>query len=51
MKKPKPKKKRVWLRVDEDILDWVYKKIEQKVYASESHCFERLVMEKKENED
>lgn len=47
MKKPKPKKERIWLYVDEEILKWVYDKIDQKVYANESHCFESLVMEKK----
>lgn len=47
MKKPKPKKIRVWLNLDEDILKWVYQKIEEKVYATESHCFESLVMEKR----
>lgn len=46
MKKPNPTKKRVWLRVDEDILNWIYKKIKDKKYASESHAFEALVMEK-----
>lgn len=46
MKKPKPDKKRIWLYVDKDILEWVYNKMEEKVYADESHCFERLVMEK-----
>ena len=52
MKKPKPKKKRLWLNIDEDILEWVYKKIQEKVYANESHCFEGLVMEKiKESDD
>ena len=51
MKKPKPKKTRVWLNIDEDILKWVYKKIEEKVYANESHCFESLVMEKRKEED
>ena len=45
--KPKPKKKRIWLYVDEEILSWVYDQMKNKVYADESHCFERLVMEKK----
>ncbi|MBN2422314.1 hypothetical protein JXB41_03740 [Candidatus Woesearchaeota archaeon] len=46
MKKPKPKKKRIWLYVDENILEWVYRKMQEKEYSDESHCFERLVMEK-----
>ena len=46
MKKPKPKKTRIWLRVDEDILKWIYKKIEEKVFANESHALESLVMQK-----
>ena len=50
MEKPKPKNKRIWLYVDESILDWVYKKMDSKVYSDESHCFERLVMEKREEE-
>ncbi len=44
--KPKPKKKRIWLYIDEKILSWVYDQMKNKVYADESHCFERLVMEK-----
>jgi len=52
MDKPNPKKVRVWLRVDEDILKWVYEKIQDKTYASESHCFEKLVLDKlKEEKD
>ncbi|MBN2368001.1 hypothetical protein JXC34_03205 [Candidatus Woesearchaeota archaeon] len=51
MKKPKPKKKRIWLYVDEEILEWVYSKMKQKEYADESHCFERLVMEKLQKEE
>ena len=51
MRRPKPAKKRVWLNIDEDILKWVYKKIQEKVYASESHCFESLVMEKMKKGD
>jgi len=46
MDKPKPKKQRIWLYVDEEILSWVYKKMKEKVYADPSHCFERLIMEK-----
>ena len=46
MNKPKPKKKRIWLYVDEDILKWVYSQMKLKIFADESHCFERLVMEK-----
>lgn len=45
MEKPKPKKERIWLYVDKSILEWVYQKMKEKVYADESHCFERLVME------
>ncbi len=50
VKKPKPKKKRIWLYVDEDILEWVYEQMNKKKYANESHCFEKLVMEKIEKE-
>ena len=46
MKKPKPCKKRIWMYVDEEILNWVYEQIREKIYADESHCFERLVVEK-----
>jgi hypothetical protein len=46
MDKPKTKKQRLWLYVDESILQWVYSKMKEKVYSDESHCFERLVMEK-----
>ena len=48
LSKPKPNKKRIWLYVDESILSWVYEQMEKKMYADESHCFERLVVEKKE---
>ncbi len=48
--KPKPSKKRIWLYVDESILSWVYSQMKSKVYADESHCFERLIMEKIEQE-
>lgn len=51
LSKPKPKKKRIWLYVDEDILKWVYEKMRDKIYSDESHCFERLVMEKKAQDD
>lgn len=51
MKRPNPKKTRIWLRVDEEILNWVYKKMKDKKYSSESHCFEALVKEKMEEED
>jgi hypothetical protein len=46
IKKPKVKKKRIWVYLDEEILRWIYKKMEEKTYANESHCFESLVMEK-----
>ncbi|MEM3373971.1 MAG: hypothetical protein QXE31_02000 [Candidatus Woesearchaeota archaeon] len=45
MEKPKPKKERIWLYIDKEILDWVYQKMKEKVYADESHCFEKLVMD------
>jgi hypothetical protein len=51
MKKPKPKKERIWLYVDKEILEWVYEKMRQKVYADESHCFERLIIEKIQEEN
>jgi hypothetical protein len=50
MNKPKPKKERIWLYVDKEILNWVYDKMKKKVYADESHCFERLVIEEIERE-
>ena len=50
MHKPKPKKERIWLYVDKEILSWVYDKMKEKVYADESHCFERLVMEEIQRE-
>ena len=51
VKKPKPNKKRIWLYVDEAILIWVYEQMKKKVYADESHCFERLIMEKMEEKN
>ena len=48
--KPKTKKQRIWLYVDEDILKWIYEQMKDKVYSDESHCFERLVMEKIQQE-
>lgn len=50
LKKPKPSKKRIWLYVDEETLAWVYAQMKKKVYADESHCFERLIVEKIEAE-
>ncbi len=50
LKKPKPSKKRIWLYVDEETLAWVYSQMKKKVYADESHCFERLIAEKIEAE-
>lgn len=46
MKETKIKKERVWMNVDKKILDWVRKKILDKTFGSETHCFECLVMEK-----
>jgi hypothetical protein len=46
VKKPRSKKERIWLYIDEKTLEWVYERIETKEYADLSHCFERLVMEK-----
>jgi hypothetical protein len=50
MNKPKPKKERIWLYVDKTLLEWVYQKMKDKTYADESHCFEKLIMEKIESE-
>ncbi len=41
--KPKKETERVWMYVDKDILKWVYKKINEKVFADVNHCFEYLV--------
>ena len=46
IKRPKIKKKRIWLYLDEEILKWIYDKISDKKYANEGHCFECLAMEK-----
>jgi len=46
IKRPKTKKKRIWVYLDKEILKWIYQKMKDKVYYSESHCFESLVMEK-----
>jgi hypothetical protein len=48
--KPKSKKQRIWLYVDEEILSWVYSKMKDKTYADESHCFEKIVMDKIDEE-
>jgi hypothetical protein len=50
MQKPKPKKERIWLYVDKEILGWVYDKMKDKTYADESHCFEKLVAEEIQRE-
>ncbi|MFH2020622.1 MAG: hypothetical protein ABIJ34_04360 [archaeon] len=50
MNKPKPKKERIWLYVDKEILKWVYEKMKNKTFADESHCFEKLVMEAMQKE-
>jgi hypothetical protein len=50
IKKTKIKKKRIWVYLDEQILKWIYGKMNEKIYANESHCFESLVMEKVKTE-
>ena len=50
IRKPKIKKIRTWVYLDEEILKWIYKKVKEKVYANKSHCFEALVMEKIKSE-
>ena len=39
-------KERITITLDKKLLDWLDKKIEEKVFANRSHGFEFLVMEK-----
>ena len=39
-------KERITITLDKELLDWLDKKIGEKVFANRSHGFEFLVMEK-----
>ena len=43
-------KERITITLDKELLDWIDKKIEQKVFASRSHGFEFLIVEKMKEE-
>ena len=40
-------KTRITITIDKELLDWIDKKVEEKVFASRSHGFEYLVEERK----
>jgi metal-responsive CopG/Arc/MetJ family transcriptional regulator len=40
-------KDRITITIDKELLDWIDKKIEEKVFASRSHGLEFLIEEKK----
>ena len=46
-------KERITITLDKELLEWLDKKIEDKIFANRSHGFERLIMEriKEENEE
>jgi metal-responsive CopG/Arc/MetJ family transcriptional regulator len=37
-------KRRITITIDKDILDWIDKNIEDKIFANRSHAFEYLAM-------
>ena len=43
-------KERITITLDKELLDWLDKKISQKVFASRSHGLERLIAEKMQEE-
>lgn len=44
-------KERITITVDKELLDWLDKKIEEKVFANRSHGLEFLVKRKMEEEN
>ena len=46
-------KERITITLDKELLEWLDKKIDDKIFANRSHGFERLIMEriKEENEE
>jgi len=44
-------KERITITVDKELLDWLDKKIEEKVFASRSHGIEFLIKKKMEEPD
>jgi len=43
-------KKRITITIDEELLDWLDKKIEEKIFASRSHGFEYLIKRRADKE-
>lgn len=42
-------KQRITVTLDKEILDWIDKRIQEKVFANRSHAFEFLAMQKIKN--
>ena len=43
-------KERITVTLDKEVLDWIDSMIEQRLFASRSHGFEFLIMEKRKEE-
>ena len=43
-------KERITITIDKELLDWLDKKVEEKVFANRSHGFEFLIMQKMNEE-
>ena len=43
-------KERITITIDKELLDWLDKKIDEKVFANRSHGMEFLIMNKKKEE-
>ena len=44
-------KERITITIDKDLLKWLDRNVEDKVFANRSHGFEFLIMQKKKHED
>jgi len=43
-------KERITITIDKELLDWIDKKIDEKVFANRSHGFEFIIKRKMEEE-
>ena len=44
-------KERITITIDKELLDWIDKKVEGKIFANRSHALEFLIHNRRENED
>jgi Arc/MetJ-type ribon-helix-helix transcriptional regulator len=43
-----PPKKRVTISISEDVLDWIDRQVEKRIYKDRSHAVEKLIYDKKQ---